>query len=343
MILLATLAAVTLQGPAAPQAPDMRPAPSREWNVPWENTRPRDPFVATDGKVWFVGQTGHYIGVLDTVSGQFKRYELDPGTGPHNLVVSPTDGMVYYAGNRARHIGKLDPATGTITKYMMPDTTVRDPHTLLLDLKFSQNGFIWFTAQGANHVGKFETKTGKVHLRKNPTANGRPYGIVQNPVDGALYYDEFNSNKIARLDPVTLEITEFVLPRAEARPRRIAVTDDGIVWYGDYAKGFLGRLDPKTGAIKEWVNPSGEKSRPYAMASDGKTVWQFETGVQPNKLVGFDPKTETFFSINDIPSGGGVIRHIYFDARTKHLWFGSDVHTIGRSVIPEAPEPRKVS
>jgi virginiamycin B lyase len=342
MMLLVAFAAVAVQGPMAPQAPELRAAPSREWKVPWENTRPRDPFVAADGRVWFVGQQGHYIAVLDTVSGEFKRYELDPGTGPHNLVVG-TDGMVYYAGNRASHIGKLDPATGKITKYMMPDSAVRDPHTLLLDREFDKNGFIWFTAQGANHVGKFESKTGKVHLMRNPTANGRPYGIIQSPVDGAVYYDEFNSNKIGRIDPATMTIREFVLPRAEARPRRIAVTDDGMIWYGDHAKGYLGRLDPATGAIKEWPNPSGERSRPYAMASDGKTVWQFETGVQPNKLVGFDPKTESFFSINEIPSGGGSVRHIYFDSRTRHLWFGTDVHTIGRSIIPEAPAPPRVS
>jgi hypothetical protein len=29
-----------------------------EWPVPWPGTRPRDPYVAPDGKVWFVGQTG---------------------------------------------------------------------------------------------------------------------------------------------------------------------------------------------------------------------------------------------------------------------------------------------
>ena len=37
----------------------------QEWQVPWERTRPRDPSVDRDGNVWFVGQTGHYIGRLD--------------------------------------------------------------------------------------------------------------------------------------------------------------------------------------------------------------------------------------------------------------------------------------
>lgn len=32
-----------------------------EWRVPWENTKPRDPFVDSRNRVWFVGQTGDYI------------------------------------------------------------------------------------------------------------------------------------------------------------------------------------------------------------------------------------------------------------------------------------------
>ena len=59
--------------------------------------------------------------------------------------------------------------------------------------------------------------------------------------------------------------------------------------------------------LEQWRTPSHEE-----FTTDGKTVWQFETGVQPNKLVGFDPKTEQFQSW-PIPSGGihaGIVRHM---------------------------------
>ena len=36
-----------------------------EWTVPWPDTRPRDPSVGADGRVWFVGQVGNYVGVLN--------------------------------------------------------------------------------------------------------------------------------------------------------------------------------------------------------------------------------------------------------------------------------------
>ncbi|HSL83181.1 MAG TPA: lyase, partial [Thermoanaerobaculia bacterium] len=56
----------------------------REWPVPWEETRPRDPYVAPDGAVWFVGQRGDYLARLDPETGDFARHDLDPGAGPHN-------------------------------------------------------------------------------------------------------------------------------------------------------------------------------------------------------------------------------------------------------------------
>lgn len=31
------------------------------WLVPWKNTRPRDPYVDQQNRVWFVGQAGDYI------------------------------------------------------------------------------------------------------------------------------------------------------------------------------------------------------------------------------------------------------------------------------------------
>src|SRR5512145_214277 len=103
-----------------------------EFTVPYENSRPRDPYPDARGRIWFVGQVGNYVAYYDQNNGQFKRYELDPGVNPHNLIVDK-QGMVWYAGNRAAHIGKLDPATGRITKYPMPDSAARDPHTLVFD------------------------------------------------------------------------------------------------------------------------------------------------------------------------------------------------------------------
>jgi virginiamycin B lyase len=72
------------------------------------------------------------------------------------------------------------------------------------------------------------------------------------------------------------------------------------------------------------------------MASDDRDrIWLVETGVQPNKLVGFNPKTEKWISITPISeSGAGTVRHMIYHVPTKSLWFGTDANTIGRARIP---------
>ncbi|HSR14800.1 MAG TPA: hypothetical protein VLL51_03570, partial [Gemmatimonadales bacterium] len=89
LTVLAALAAVPV---AAAPADTVR---ITEYTVPYAESRPRDPFVDGQGRVWFVGQVGNYVAYLVPGTRQFKRYELDPGVNPHNLIVA-NDGMVWY-------------------------------------------------------------------------------------------------------------------------------------------------------------------------------------------------------------------------------------------------------
>lgn len=303
----------------------------QEWTVPWDGSRPRDPYVAPDGRIWFVGQAGNYVARLDPASGKFEQFEIDPGTHPHNVIVDAA-GNGWYAGNRNGMIGRIDGKTGAITRYPMPDTTARDPHTLMFD----RNGDIWFTVQFGNQVGKLTVATGKVQLIPSPTRGSRPYGIVLDR-SNRPWFDLFGTNKIGTVDPKTMTLTEFPLPHERARPRRIALTSDGMVWYGDYTRGFIARLDPKSGAVKEWPLPGGPGSLPYAMSVDDQDrLWLVETGTQPNRFVGFDPKSESFFGVTPVPSGGGTVRHMTFDPKTGVIWFGTDVGTIGKAEVRKA-------
>jgi len=324
---LLAAAPALLPAQSGPQAPSSLTI--NEWQVPWERTRPRDPYVDSQGKVWFVGQQGHYVGRLDPLTGEFRKWDLEPGAGPHNLIVD-RQGIVWYSGNRTGYIGRLDPASGDIRRFQIPDTTIRDPHTMVFD----RSGNIWFTAQGGNAIGHFNVTTGAIRTVFASTPRSRPYGIMMDPQDRP-WIVLFGTNRIATVDPASFQLREYELPRPSARPRRIAITSDGAIWYGDYAGGMLGRLDPRTGAVEEWPLPGGPTSRPYAiMQDDQDRVWVFETGAQPNQLVGFDYRTRTFLPSRPIPSGGGTVRHVYFDPSSRAIWFGADVGTIGRAPVP---------
>lgn len=314
------------------------PVPLQEYQVPWgREGRPRDPAVAPDGSIFFVGQagsapTGNYIARLIPGTGEWKKYELDPGTNPHNCIVD-AQGMVWYSGNRNGTIGKLDPKTGGLTRYPIPDSTVRDPHTMIFD----KQGNIWFTAQQSNAIGHLDVKTGKFRIVKPPLPEGRrstnPYGIVLDS-KGRPWVNLFATNLIATVDPTTFELTTYPLAHEGTRNRRIAITSDDKVFYVDYARGYVGKFDPVTKKVSEWMLPGGAKSLPYGMTSDDRDrIWIAETGSQPNRLVGFDPKTEKFFSVTDIPGERNTVRYMIFDKKTKLLWYGSDAGMIGQAAV----------
>lgn len=313
---------------AAPAQGPTVTAEVKEWDVPYERSRPRDPYVAPDGRVWFVGQQGNYLAVLDPASGAIERVEIDEGTHPHNLIVDER-GRVWYAGNRNGMIGMYDPATGEITRHPMPEA-VRDPHTLIFD----RSGNIWFTAQQAGYVGRLQMASGKVDVIKVPGERTRPYGIVVD-AQGTPWFVQFGTNTLSSINPRTLALTDYELPEG-ARPRRMALGPNGTIWYVDYARGYLGRLDPRTGAVSEWPSPSARASLPYAMASDDLgRLWYVETGPRPNRLVGFDPATERFIVNQAIGfDGPNTIRHMMFHAPTRSIWFGSDANTVGQIKVP---------
>lgn len=322
------VASLALFGAASASAQDAALDP-KEWTVPWERTRPRDPVMDQSGRVWFVGQTGNYVAYLDPKSGEFKRYQIADGTHPHNIVVDERGG-IWFTGNRNGRIVQLNAETGELKNVMMPDT-VPDPHTMIWD----RNGVAWFTAQRANKIGRLDRATGSVRIWTPSEPRSGPYGVVVD-AKGQPWFNLFSTNKIATIDPKTLAYREYALPE-RARARRIATTSDGGVWIGDY-RGLIVRLEPKTGAVQEWPLPSGAAAQPYAMTSDDQDrLWIVETGVQPNRLVGFDSKSKSWVANIPILSNGSArntIRHMTFNRATKEIWFGTDAGTIGHVKVP---------
>src|SRR6266516_74045 len=294
-----------------------------DWTVPTPNSFPHDPAFGPGNTLWYTGQASTKLGRVDMTSGQFREYDLPQGHGPHG-VVADRDGNIWYTANAAAAIGKLDPKSGYVTEFKMPDPVARDPHTPI----FAQDGTLWFTVQGGSFVGKLDPKTGEVTL-KPAGPRMLPYGIKVNS-KGIPFFDLFGTNNIGSIDPKTMQITEYPLPNPQARPRRIAIDADDIVWYTDYRRGYLGRLDSQTKQVKEYASPGGAHSWPYGITttSDG-AVWYSESGIEPNTLVRFDSRTETFQKWN-IPSGGGVVRHMVTAPSGELLLAYSGVNKIGR-------------
>jgi virginiamycin B lyase len=320
--------AAGLPGEAA--AEQLNPVQIDEWPTPWQG-RGRDPYAAGPDEIWFVGQQGHYLGRFTPSTEAFLKVDLPPGTGPHNNIVQ-SNGHVWYSGNAIGElIGYYDPATAKFTTIEVPGA--RDPHTLVFDAA-EEN--IFFTVQSGNMVGRLQLADHSVQVVPVATPSSRPYGIKVAP-DGTPWVVLLGSNKLVKVDPATLALTEVELPDANARPRRLEITSDGRIWYADWDRGTLGLYDPAGGRFDEFALPdggTGRGARPYGMAVDElDRVWVVATGANPNLFVGFDTKAEAIVSVTEIPSGARSVRHMDYDEASGAVWFGTDTEMIGRAIV----------
>jgi len=295
-----------------------------EWEVEWGG-RTRDPHVAPDGTVWFVGQAGNYVARFDPSDASFQRYEIEDGANPHTVIVDD-EGYGWYAGNRNATIVRVHPDTGELTVF--PTGEARDPHTMVFD----GQGGIWFTAQQSNRVGHLDMTTGEYALlTPHESERARPYGIVMDE-EGHPWVSLFGADEIIRIDPETHQITRFKKASDASRSRRLEVTGDGYAWYVDEPHGRLGRIHIETGEVTEYPMPGGDNSRPYAITKDDRgIIWVSQSG--PDKrLTAFDPQAERFIAVHEVSE---TIRHMMFDAERGAMWFGTDANRIGRALTRE--------
>ncbi len=287
-----------------------------EWIVPTLGQRARDPIEAPDGSVWWTGMWASLTGRLDPSTGIMEEYKLPPASRPHS-VLPDAQGNIWYTGNSNATIGKLNPATGEVVEFK---TEARDPHTAT----FHPNGNLYFTAQQAGVLGKLNPSTGEV---TEVPSEPRPYGI-QVAADGTVWVAFNGTNKIGAVDPDTLEIRYFEVPDQRTRIRRLAIDSAGIIWFVNSTMGKIGRLDPQTGAVIQWDSPSGPSSHPYAIAVIDDMVWYNESGMRPDALVRFNPRTESFQSWA-IPSGAGIVRNVWVTEDNNLLIHQSSSNRVG--------------
>ncbi|MDE2827168.1 MAG: cytochrome C [Bacteroidota bacterium] len=294
----------------------------QEWIVPTLGQRSRDPIEAPDGSIWWTGMWASLVGHLDPVTGNMKEYPLPPEARPHSIVPDE-DGFIWYTGNSNGTIGKLDPATGDITEY---PTEAGDPHTAV----FHPNGDLYFTSQRAAMLGRLNPVTGE--LKEIPT-EPRPYGIIV-AQDETVWIAYYGTNKLGAMDPESMEVQFYTVSDPDTRIRRLGIDSKGIIWFVNSSKGRIGRLDPATGEIKEWESPSGPSSHPYSLAVINDKIWYNESAMRPDALVRFDPETESFQSWA-VPSGVGIIRHVWVTRENQLLIHQSSSNRIGLVTIKE--------
>ena len=118
--------------------------------------------------------------------------------------------------------------------------------------------------------------------------------------DGTFWVPYYGrANKIANLNPVTGEMKEYPVPNMGTAAIHSAVpAPDGSVWLTEQGSNKLGRWDPKTKEITEYQ----DSVRKHTVRVDPKTGMIWSTGA----LSVFDPKTEKFTHIPEVPTCYGI-------------------------------------
>ncbi|MDA1073808.1 MAG: carboxypeptidase regulatory-like domain-containing protein [Proteobacteria bacterium] len=309
---------------------------------------PHDSIVhPTNGLIYTVDQALDHMVVTDPVTGQseyilqsdgdaMKYVEGNPndGTrqiglfnptdrhGPHSLDLGK-DGKYYVTNAGSTSIGVFNPETNAWEpSHKIPrESGAFYPHTIRVD----QKGYVWFTLAGSEKVGRLDPKNGAFEIISLPDvkSNGisggtQPYGIDINPVDDVMWYGRLFGDKIGKVDPKTLETTEYDSP--VRGPRRMHFDKEGILWVTGYSEGELARIDVADGfTSKVYVMPEfadGYRPAPYALGVHPLTqdIWLNEN--MTDRIYRFIPKEERFIAY-PVPLSGTYTRDMTFAADGK--------------------------
>jgi streptogramin lyase len=266
--------------------------------------------------------------------------------GPHSMAQT-SDGRIWITNALSSTLMSFDPKTKQFKTYAVPGDALY-PHTVRVD----RNDVVWFTIVASNQIGRFDPKTGQMTVMRLPhngffrwvtdmlfptllrisswfpdhaylldfshhrflgyTVAAFPYGIDVNPKDGSIWYAKLYANRIGRIDPKTLEITEYETPMSG--PRRPRFDADGIFWIPAFDESGLMRFDPAT---KQWetyripgVAP-GEYETPYALNVYRPTGEVWMAANNSDRVIRFTPATKTFQSYPS-PTRVTVLRDFSF-------------------------------
>jgi virginiamycin B lyase len=134
--------------------------------------------------------------------------------------------------------------------------------------------------------------------------------------NGAAWVTDAGLNAIVRVDPRTLRVRTYPLPkdRPDVHLNTATVGGDGFIWFTGQ-RGIYGRVNPKTGRVRVWDAPGG--AGPYGITTtpDGEVYYASLDG---SHIAHVDIKTGRATRIYPPTEGQGA-RRVWSDSRGR-IW-----------------------
>ncbi|AJX33934.1 carboxypeptidase regulatory-like domain-containing protein [Burkholderia oklahomensis] len=244
---------------------------------------------AADGRFWITNALSSTLASFDPATKRFKLYPLGHShLYPHTIRIDRA-GIVWFTIVASNEVARFDPKTETFTIVHLPDGgfwRAVSHYLFPLVVKIAA----WFPQQNlqlavTHHKWAFQGRD----------AFPFPYGIDVDPVDGSIWYAKLYANKIGRIDPKTLDVTEFDTPLGG--PRRLRFDPQGNLWIPAFDDGGLMKFDPRTHRFETYKLPllaHNEYEVPYALNVNPKTGDVWITSNMSDRIFRFAPATQTF-------------------------------------------------
>jgi streptogramin lyase len=278
-------------------------------------------FAVTDtrtGKSEYVSQSGNgnRYRVPGSATGEINNFSSYTRNAPHSMALGP-DGKYYVTNTATNTIGVFNPQSNEWEPSYVIGGGARYPHTIRVD----KEGIAWFTISGSEMVGRLDPVSGESTVIRLPYAASKggtrgtwTYGIDIHPEDGTIWYGRLFADRIGRIDPKTLEVTEFDSP--VRGPRRMRFDSSGVLWVAGFAEGTLARIQPTADGFdaKVYRMPefaAGDRPAPYALGvhPQSQEIWLNVT--MTDRLYRFIPSEERFVAY-PVPLRGTYTRDFSF-------------------------------
>jgi uncharacterized repeat protein (TIGR01451 family) len=267
---------------------------------------PAGPFgitVGPDGDLYFTELNAQRIGRIDPRTHIVTEFS-SPTTGQPAEITAGPDGNLWFTESNSNQIGQFNPTTQVVTEYAIP-TANSFPNGITA----GPDGNIWFCELFANQIGRINPTTHVITEFRTPTSQSTSIGnsgsapayITAGP-DGNLWFTESGGNKIGRIDPTTLAITEFALPATFYNPSAIARGPDGNIWFVQTGANQIGRINPTSGAVTEFQIPTANSYTVGITGGADGNIWFIESAFHGNQIGRINPTTGV---ITEFPAVGG--------------------------------------
>ena len=259
-----------------------------------------------DGRFWITNALSSLLMSFDPSSKQFKSYRIDePALYLHTIRVD-AKGIVWFTSAVSNKVGRFDPKSETFTMIHLPHDGFWRWLTETMMPTALKIGAHW---PRANVPFDFS-----VHRFDGLGHNvfNLPYGIDVNPRDGSIWYAKLFANKIGRIDPQTLAVTEFDTPLGG--PRRPRFDKDGVLWIPSFDDSGLMAYDTRTGKFETFKLPvlaAGEYEVPYAVNVHPATGDVWITANMSDRVLRFEPGARRFTAY-PLPTRVTVLRDLVF-------------------------------